>query len=84
MPPVLERIGVCETGLDWHAGGPTYVTAFGLWIGNAMRAARALGLPSNWRQWTPRQQIQVALWHERWVARTYHMRVGWSSWGCYR
>ena len=83
MPEKLRQIGVCETGLNWRAGGPKYVTAFGLWKPNWERARRALHLP-DWTKATPAQQVAAALWHYRWVQRTYHMSpsAAWTSWGC--
>lgn len=76
MPPVLERIGRCETGLRWDWSQPDYVTAFGLYRGTYAAVRGAVGAPADPSRATPAQQVAVALE----VAR----RFGWSAWGCYR
>jgi hypothetical protein len=80
MPAKLRAIGICETGLNWKAGGRKFVTAFGLYKPNYERARRSLGLP-EWFNATPTEQIRAALWHKAWVERTYKIN-GWLSWGC--
>ena len=78
MPPVLERIGKCETGMNYKHSTRDYVTAFGLYRGTYEQYRHYVTPtpPADPSQATPAQQISVALA----VAR----RVGWSAWGCYR
>lgn len=78
MPPVLRRIGQCETGMNWHHSTRDYATAFGLYRGTyaTYRLRVTPRPPADPAEATPREQVAVALA----VARD----VGWTAWGCYR
>ncbi len=73
LPDKWRRIGVCETGLDFHFTNSQYVSAFGIarssWA--AFRPAYVPAIPelaSPWQQW----QVALAIYN----------RYGFSGWGC--
>lgn len=73
LPDKWRRIGVCETGLNWHHYNSSYEGAFGF-ATSSWDAFKPAGYPDHASQATPWQQYQVAL--------NIYNRYGFSGWGC--
>lgn len=85
LPAKWQRVGVCETGLNWSHHNSGYVSAFGIqrthwWpapSGTYDADARSAGMPrwNDARPPSPWQQYRTALAH-------YRLHGGFSGWGC--
>ncbi len=73
LPDKWRRIGVCETGLDFHFTNSQYVSAFGI-ARSSWAAFRPAFVPATPELASPWQQWQVAL--------AIYARYGFSGWGC--
>jgi hypothetical protein len=73
LPAHWQRVGQCETQLNWRHSNSSYQGAFGFAI-SSWDGYRLPGYPSEAWQATPWQQYQVAL--------QIYNRFGMSGWGC--
>lgn len=77
LPAKWQRVGVCETQLNWSHANSSYVSAFGIYRTQYDADARSMGAPpwSDRRPPSPWHQYRAALGH-------YRMFGGFSGWGC--
>lgn len=73
LPDKWQRIGQCETGLNWRHHNSSYQGAFGF-ATSSWDAFKLPGYPADADQASPWQQYQVAL--------AIYRRYGLSGWGC--
>jgi len=59
LEPLLYRLGVCETGLDWQFRAGSY-QGFVAWYSSTWDLDKPAGYPDHAWQATPRQQALVA------------------------
>lgn len=77
LPDKWRRVGICETGLNWHHANSSYVSAFGISRQAYDEDAAVMGAPP-WNDRvhpSPWNQYQAALGH-------YKLHSGFSGWGC--
>lgn len=73
LPAHWQRVGKCETRLNWRHSNSSYQGAFGFAI-SSWDGYKLPGYPDEAWQATPWQQYQVAL--------QIYRRFGMSGWGC--